>query len=133
LRRNGAEVTEACGGIEAAGLTRTNKYSAILTDLHMDTGDGYSLIGSIPPCDRSRVVIVTGCSEMLRDGAGATAFGVRFVLPKPCSMAAVIHAAGVAVAAGKCGCDGCQGGLLGESRQGDSAPRWFRRTVRRVA
>lgn len=102
LRREGADVTEACGGIEAITLLRAGDFDAILTDLHMSLGDGYSLIGSIRPRMRSRVVIVTGCPVMLDGAGGASAFGVRFVLPKPHSMPAMVEATRLAVAAGRC-------------------------------
>lgn len=107
LRREGAAVTEAGGGVEAIGLVRSGRYDAILTDLHMPRGDGYSLIGGIPPCLRSRVVVVTDCPAMLNGAGGASAFGVRFVLPRPHSVPAMIRATMLAVAAGRCGCDGC--------------------------
>jgi len=90
LRREHADVTAVHGATDAIKRMSSHHYDAILTDLHMPAGDGYSLIGSTCPNMRQRIVIMTGSLDNAVDGANA--FGVGFVLPKPCSPIAIVQA-----------------------------------------
>jgi signal transduction histidine kinase len=84
LRLEGYEVDVASSGREAACLLEDNDYDLILTDLHMDDGDGLSLLEDVRTRSPLTITIVLTGFAALETAIAALRHGAYDYLAKPC-------------------------------------------------
>ena len=95
LRLEGYEVDVASSGREAvAHLERGTDYDLILTDLHMDEGDGLSLLEEVRARAPLTIVVVLTGFAAVESAIAALRHGAYDYLTKPCIIAELIHTVG---------------------------------------
>ncbi|HEY0173326.1 MAG TPA: response regulator [Pyrinomonadaceae bacterium] len=92
LRLEGYEVDVASSGSEAAGLLDSGAdYDLILTDLHMDEGDGLSLLEEVRARSPLTIVVVLTGFAAVESAIAALRHGAYDYLTKPCIIAELTH------------------------------------------
>jgi signal transduction histidine kinase len=92
LRLEGYEVDVASSGREAvAHLERGPDYDLVLTDLHMDEGDGLSLLQEVRAHTPLTIVVVLTGFAAVESAIAALRHGAYDYLTKPCIIAELIH------------------------------------------
>ena len=92
LRLEGYEVDVASSGREAVGLLDSGAdYDLILTDLHMDEGDGLSLLEEVRPRSPLTIVVVLTGFAAVESAIAALRHGAYDYLTKPCIIAELTH------------------------------------------
>jgi signal transduction histidine kinase len=92
LRLEGYEVDVAASGREAVGLLETGAgYDLILTDLHMDDGDGLSLLEEVRQRAPLTITIVLTGFAAVESAIAALRHGAYDYLTKPCIIAELTH------------------------------------------
>jgi signal transduction histidine kinase len=92
LRLEGYEVDVALSGREAVGLLeRGPEYDLVLTDLHMDEGDGISLLQEVRARTPLTIVVVLTGFAAVESAIAALRHGAYDYLTKPCIIAELIH------------------------------------------
>ncbi|HEX8723108.1 MAG TPA: response regulator [Pyrinomonadaceae bacterium] len=92
LRLEGYEVDKAASGRDAlAMLEREGEYDLILTDLHMDDGDGLSLIEEVRARSPQTITIVLTGFAAVESAIAALRHGAYDYLTKPCIIAELTH------------------------------------------
>ncbi|MFN2415593.1 MAG: response regulator [Pyrinomonadaceae bacterium] len=92
LRLEGYEVDVASSGREAVGLLDGGAdYDLILTDLHMDEGDGLSLLEEVRPRSPLTIVVVLTGFAAVESAIAALRHGAYDYLTKPCIIAELTH------------------------------------------
>jgi signal transduction histidine kinase len=92
LRLEGYEVDVAASGREAVGLLeRGPDYDLVLTDLHMDEGDGLSLLQEVRERTPLTIVVVLTGFAAVESAIAALRHGAYDYLTKPCIIAELIH------------------------------------------
>ncbi|MBV9923497.1 MAG: response regulator [Acidobacteria bacterium] len=95
LRLEGYEVDVASSGREAVGLLeRGPEYDLVLTDLHMDEGDGLSLLQEARARAPLTIVVVLTGFAAVESAIAALRHGAYDYLTKPCIIAELIHTVG---------------------------------------
>ena len=95
LRLEGYEVDVAASGREAVGLLeRGPDYDLVLTDLHMDEGDGLSLLQEVRGRTPLTIVVVLTGFAAVESAIAALRHGAYDYLTKPCIIAELIHTVG---------------------------------------
>ncbi|HEX8148691.1 MAG TPA: response regulator [Pyrinomonadaceae bacterium] len=95
LRLEGYEVDVASSGREAVGLLeRGPEYDLVLTDLHMDEGDGLSLLQEVRARAPLTIVVVLTGFAAVESAIAALRHGAYDYLTKPCIIAELIHTVG---------------------------------------
>jgi signal transduction histidine kinase len=84
LRLEGYEVDVASSGSEAVGHLGRHEYDLILTDLHMDEGDGLSLLEEVRKRSPLTITIVLTGFAALETAIAALRHGAYDYLTKPC-------------------------------------------------
>src|SRR2546423_3469879 len=84
LRLEGYEVDVATSGRGAAQLLDRNEYDLVLTDLHMDEGDGLSLLEEVRARAPLTITIVLTGFAALETAIAALRHGAYDYLAKPC-------------------------------------------------
>jgi signal transduction histidine kinase len=92
LRLEGYEVDVASSGREAVALLeRGPEYDLVLTDLHMDEGDGLSLLQEVRARTPLTIVVVLTGFAAVESAIAALRHGAYDYLTKPCIIAELIH------------------------------------------
>ena len=92
LRLEGYEVDVASSGREAVGrLERGPEYDLVLTDLHMDEGDGLSLLQEVRARAPLTIVVVLTGFAAVESAIAALRHGAYDYLTKPCIIAELTH------------------------------------------
>ena len=92
LRLEGHEVETAASGREAASLLDAGaSYDLILTDLHMDDGDGLLLLEEVRRHSPLTITIVLTGFAAVESAIAALRHGAYDYLTKPCIIAELIH------------------------------------------
>src|SRR5919206_4330521 len=92
LRLEGHEVETAASGREAASLLDAGaSYDLILTDLHMDDGDGLLLLEEVRRHSPLTIVVVLTGFAAVESAIAALRHGAYDYLTKPCIIAELIH------------------------------------------
>ncbi|HEX7313384.1 MAG TPA: response regulator [Pyrinomonadaceae bacterium] len=95
LRLEGYEVDVASSGREAVRLLdRGPEYDLVLTDLHMDEGDGLSLLQEVRARTPLTIVVVLTGFAAVESAIAALRHGAYDYLTKPCIIAELIHTVG---------------------------------------
>jgi signal transduction histidine kinase len=95
LRLEGYEVDVAASGREAvAHLDRGPDYDLVLTDLHMEEGDGLSLLQEVRARAPLTIVVVLTGFAAVESAIAALRHGAYDYLAKPCIIAELIHTVG---------------------------------------
>jgi signal transduction histidine kinase len=95
LRLEGYEVDVASSGREAVRLLgRGPEYDLVLTDLHMDEGDGLSLLQEVRGRAPLTIVVVLTGFAAVESAIAALRHGAYDYLTKPCIIAELIHTVG---------------------------------------
>ena len=95
LRLEGYEVDVASSGSGAVGLLeRGPEYDLVLTDLHMDEGDGLSLLQEVRARAPLTIVVVLTGFAAVESAIAALRHGAYDYLTKPCIIAELIHTVG---------------------------------------
>jgi signal transduction histidine kinase len=95
LRLEGYEVDVASSGREAVGhLDHGPDYDLVLTDLHMDEGDGLSLLQEVRARTPLTIVVVLTGFAAVESAIAALRHGAYDYLTKPCIIAELIHTVG---------------------------------------
>ena len=95
LRLEGYEVDVASSGREAvAHLERGPEYDLVLTDLHMDEGDGLSLLQEVRARTPLTIVVVLTGFAAVESAIAALRHGAYDYLAKPCIIPELIHTVG---------------------------------------
>src|SRR5215212_5998760 len=84
LRLDGYDVETALSGEEAIGLLRDTQYDLVLTDLHMEGGDGISVLSEVRRCSPLTIAIVLTGFASLESAIAAMRQGAYDYLVKPC-------------------------------------------------
>jgi signal transduction histidine kinase len=92
LRLEGYDVDVASSGSEAVGLLDSGAdYDLILTDLHMDEGDGLSLLEDVRARAPLTIVVVLTGFAAVESAIAALRHGAYDYLTKPCIIAELTH------------------------------------------
>jgi signal transduction histidine kinase len=91
LRLEGYEVDVAASGIEAVSQLEGHEYDLILTDLHMDEGDGLSLLEEVRTRSPLTITIVLTGFAALETAIAALRHGAYDYLTKPCIIDELKH------------------------------------------
>ena len=92
LRLEGYEVDVASSGSGAVALLeRGPEYDLVLTDLHMDEGDGLSLLQEVRARTPLTIVVVLTGFAAVESAIAALRHGAYDYLTKPCIIAELIH------------------------------------------
>ena len=92
LRLEGYEVDVASSGRAAVSLLdRGPEYDLVLTDLHMDEGDGLSLLQEVRARTPLTIVVVLTGFAAVESAIAALRHGAYDYLTKPCIIAELIH------------------------------------------
>jgi len=92
LRLEGYEVDVASSGRGAVALLeRGPEYDLVLTDLHMDEGDGLSLLQEVRARTPLTIVVVLTGFAAVESAIAALRHGAYDYLAKPCIIAELIH------------------------------------------
>src|SRR5215207_10695238 len=92
LRLEGYEVEVASSGGEAVGLLdRGPEFDLVLTDLHMDEGDGLSLLEEVRARTPLTIAIVLTGFAAVESAIAALRHGAYDYLTKPCIIAELTH------------------------------------------
>jgi signal transduction histidine kinase len=92
LRLEGYEVDVAASGREAVRLLeRGPEYDLVLTDLHMDEGDGLSLLQEVRARTPLTIVVVLTGFAAVESAIAALRHGAYDYLTKPCIIAELTH------------------------------------------
>lgn len=92
LRLEGYEVDVASSGCAAVQLLdRGPEYDLVLTDLHMDEGDGLSLLQEVRARTPLTIVVVLTGFAAVESAIAALRHGAYDYLTKPCIIAELIH------------------------------------------
>ena len=92
LRLEGYDVDVASSGSEAVGLLDSGAhYDLILTDLHMDEGDGLSLLEEVRRRSPLTIVVVLTGFAAVESAIAALRHGAYDYLTKPCIIAELTH------------------------------------------
>ncbi|HYH86135.1 MAG TPA: response regulator [Pyrinomonadaceae bacterium] len=91
LRLEGYEVDVASSGTEAVGHLGRHEYDLILTDLHMDEGDGLSLLEEVRTRSPLTITIVLTGFAALETAIAALRHGAYDYLTKPCIIDELKH------------------------------------------
>jgi signal transduction histidine kinase len=92
LRLEGYEVEVASSGREAVGLLdRGPEFDLVLTDLHMDEGDGLTLLEEVRRRSPLTIVVVLTGFAAVESAIAALRHGAYDYLAKPCIIAELIH------------------------------------------
>jgi signal transduction histidine kinase len=95
LRLEGYEVDVALSGSGAVELLeRGPEYDLVLTDLHMDEGDGLSLLQEVRAHTPLTIVVVLTGFAAVESAIAALRHGAYDYLTKPCIIAELIHTVG---------------------------------------
>jgi signal transduction histidine kinase len=95
LRLEGYGVDVASSGREAVALLeRGPEYDLVLTDLHMDEGDGLSLLQEVRARTPLTIVVVLTGFAAVESAIAALRHGAYDYLTKPCIIAELIHTVG---------------------------------------
>jgi signal transduction histidine kinase len=95
LRLEGHAVDVASSGSAAVGLLgRGPEYDLVLTDLHMDEGDGLSLLQEVRARAPLTIVVVLTGFAAVESAIAALRHGAYDYLTKPCIIAELIHTVG---------------------------------------
>ena len=95
LRLEGYEVDVASSGRAAVTLLdRGPEYDLVLTDLHMDEGDGLSLLQEVRGRAPLTIVVVLTGFAAVESAIAALRHGAYDYLAKPCIIAELIHTVG---------------------------------------
>jgi signal transduction histidine kinase len=95
LRLEGYEVDVASSGHEAVRLLdRGPEYDLVLTDLHMDEGDGLSLLQEVRARAPLTIVVVLTGFAAVESAIAALRHGAYDYLTKPCIIAELTHTVG---------------------------------------
>jgi signal transduction histidine kinase len=95
LRLEGYEVDVAASGSGAVALLeRGPEYDLVLTDLHMDEGDGLSLLQEVRARAPLTIVVVLTGFAAVESAIAALRHGAYDYLTKPCIIAELIHTVG---------------------------------------
>ena len=95
LRLEGYEVDVASSGREAVGLLDAGaEYDLILTDLHMDDGDGLSLLEEVRRRSPLTITIVLTGFAAVESAIAALRHGAYDYLTKPCIIDELTHTVG---------------------------------------
>ncbi|HVG18322.1 MAG TPA: response regulator [Blastocatellia bacterium] len=84
LRLDGYEVHTALSGGEAIARLQNNCYDLVLTDLHMEGGDGISVLSEVRRCSPLTIAIVLTGFASLESAIAAMRQGAYDYLVKPC-------------------------------------------------
>lgn len=84
LRLDGHEVDTALSGAEAIAHLQNNLYDLVLTDLHMEGGDGISVLSEVRRCSPLTITIVLTGFASLESAIAAMRQGAYDYLVKPC-------------------------------------------------
>jgi signal transduction histidine kinase len=84
LRLDGYEVETALSGEEAMKLLRDSQYDLVLTDLHMEGGDGLSVLTEVKRASPLTIAIVLTGFASLESAIAAMRQGAYDYLVKPC-------------------------------------------------
>lgn len=84
LRQDGFQVTTASSGQEAVALFEETEYDLVLTDLHMEGGDGLSVLDEIGRRDPLVISIVLTGFASVESAIAALRHGAYDYLIKPC-------------------------------------------------
>ncbi len=91
LRLEGFEVDTAASGAEAATLLARAQYDLVLTDLHMEDGDGISVLEEISRVSPLTIAIVLTGFARLENAILALRHGAYDYLVKPCIIDELKH------------------------------------------
>ncbi|HEX8558414.1 MAG TPA: response regulator [Pyrinomonadaceae bacterium] len=92
LRLEGHEVDVAASGREAAAMLASGRgYDLVLTDLHMDDGDGLSLLEEVRLRSPLTITLVLTGFAAVESAIAALRQGAYDYLTKPCIIAELIH------------------------------------------
>ncbi len=89
LRREGYEVDVALSGAESAERLRVCDYDLVLTDLHMENGDGISVLGEVQQRSPSTMTVVLTGFPTAESAIAALRHGAYDFLVKPCDIDAL--------------------------------------------
>ncbi|MBC7911589.1 MAG: response regulator, partial [Pyrinomonadaceae bacterium] len=84
LRQEGFEVTTASSGSEAVARLDESDYDLVLTDLHMEGGDGISVLEEVKRRDSFIITIVLTGFASVESAIAALRHGAYDYLIKPC-------------------------------------------------
>src|SRR6185503_8929346 len=84
LRLDGYEVDTALSGAEAVACLRDTQYDLVLTDLHMEGGDGLSVLTEVKRASPLTIAIVLTGFASLESAIAALRQGAYDYLVKPC-------------------------------------------------
>jgi signal transduction histidine kinase len=84
LRLDGYKVDTALSGSDAIGRLQNNCYDLVLTDLHMEGGDGISVLSEVRRCSPLTIAIVLTGFASLESAIAAMRQGAYDYLVKPC-------------------------------------------------
>ncbi|HXG95259.1 MAG TPA: response regulator, partial [Blastocatellia bacterium] len=84
LRLDGFDVDTAMSGEEAIVCLKQNSYDLVLTDLHMESGDGISVLAEVRRCSPLTITIVLTGFASLESAIAAMRQGAYDYLIKPC-------------------------------------------------
>jgi signal transduction histidine kinase len=91
LRQEGFRVETASSGNEAMRLLEQEEYDLVLTDLHMDGGDGISVLGEIQERAPLTISIVLTGFASVETAIAAMRSGAYDYLVKPCNVEDLKH------------------------------------------